>query len=241
MDGNIETGLRRFASNEMSDKQRFILSPSGTAQYAELGELFPAKDGVPHVYTSATDALAQCVTGRGDVIYTTPDFTTALTAAELLSAETKGVHFIHLCARVGTSGEKVTQRATGSLPAGTQSALFTVTGAVKILAIKGQVTDTVQTQTCNTKLVANPTVGADVDICATTDITAAAIGSNFSITGTFANGLVVTASGAYVYQAAPTVVLAGTIDLSTSATNTGSVKWEIFWVPMEPGARVFAA
>jgi hypothetical protein len=37
------------------------------------------------------------------------------------------------------------------------------------------------------------------------------------------------------------VVAAGTIDLDCAASNTGSVKWSIWYVPLDDGAYVEAA
>jgi len=196
-------------------------------------------DGVQRSWSTVTLALAACVSGRGDTIVLGADFTTALTAAELLSAETKGVAIVQSGKNI--NGTYFEHRATAALPATTQSALFTVTGRIKLLNIVGEVTTVVQTQACNTKIVANPTVGADVDICAVLDITAAAVGAQFHITGTLATAMVKTTSGAGVFQAAPLLVLPGTIDLNTAATNTGSVKWKVEYVPVDVGARVFAA
>lgn len=241
MDGTIEQGLRRFATGDLSARRRLVVGSSGTAQDSDLGQLYTANDGVSVHYTSVTSALADCRSGYDDQIDIASNFSTALTAAELLSAETKGVHIRYLGPRIGHTGSYVTRKATATLPASTLGSLFTVTGKIKLLAIIGEVTTVIQTQTCNTKIVANPTVGADVDLCATNDITADAVGTQYNITGTFANAMVATTSGAAVWQADPTLVLPGTIDLSTDATNTGSVKWTCIWEPVDPGARVISA
>lgn len=240
MDGNIETGLNRFARNDVSTKRRFVLCVSGSVESQDLGELFVAKDGIPHVLTNWADVNTYTRTGFGDQVFVTPSFATAPSAAELVLLETYGVEVIPL-ARKTSTGEYITSRATAGLPASTQAALFTVTGKIKVHAIIGEVTTVIQTQACNTKIVANPTVGADVDLCATANITADDVGSQLSITGTFATALVETASGALVFQAAPSIVAAGSIDLSTDATNTGSVKWVLIWSPISPGALVIAA
>ena len=41
--------------------------------------------------------------------------------------------------------------------------------------------------------------------------------------------------------ARPLVVNVGTIDLDCAASNTGSVKWSIWYVPLDDGAVVTAA
>ena len=134
------------------------------------------------------------------------------------------------------------ERATGTLPATTQSALFTVTGGrVAILGIIGEVTTVIQTQANNTKIVANPTTGTDVDICAVLNISADEVGTLYGITGTFSDAMVGANAGATVMCGRPVVVPAGTIDLNCAATNTGSVKWALFYLPIDDGAYVTAA
>lgn len=133
------------------------------------------------------------------------------------------------------------ERATAALPQTAQSALFTVTGRVLVTQIVGEVTTVIQTQANATKIVANPTVGADVDLCATDDITADAVGTLYNITGTLADAMVATTSGAFVAQAAPVAVAAGTIDLSCAASNTGSVKWTIHYIPLDTGSNIVTA
>ena len=132
-------------------------------------------------------------------------------------------------------------RASAALPASTAGALFTVTGKILVVDIIGEVTTIIQTQANATKLIANPTVGADVDLCATNDISADAVGSHYNITGTLANAMVNTAGGAGVAQAGRVIVKAGTIDLSCAATNTGAIKWTLHWIPIEEDADVVAA
>lgn len=235
-------GLAQLAGAPFSTGKVFVVASSSDASYSLMADLFvPDEDGDVRLHASITSALAACVTGRGDVIVQTPGFTTAATAAEILSAETKGVKVMNAGAFDPASGTYKVNRATAALPATAASAIFTVTGRIKLIDIKGVVTTIIQTQANNTKLIANPTVGADVDMCAVNDITADAVGTVYSITGTLANAMVATTSGAGVFQAAPLTVEAGTIDLSCAATNTGSVKWYIEYLPLDPFAQVVVA
>ena len=133
------------------------------------------------------------------------------------------------------------ERATAALPATKAAPLFTVTGNIIVVDIVGEVTTVIQTQANATKLVANPTVGADVDMCATLDITAKAVGSTMNITGTLANAMVNVPGGAGVAQAGRLIVHAGMIDLNCAATNTGSIKWTLHWIPLTQDANVVAA
>ena len=133
-------------------------------------------------------------------------------------------------------------RATATLPQTTAGALFTVsTGRIILTGIVGQVTTVIQTQANATKLISNPTVGTDVDLCATLDITAKEVGALFGITGTFATAMVGGTAGATVLPALGLVIPVGTIDLSCAASNTGSVKWSITYIPLDDGAAVAAA
>jgi len=93
----------------------------------------------------------------------------------------------------------------------------------------------------NAKLIANPTVGADVDMCADLNIVGAAIGSTLNITGTLANAMVYTGGGCGIAQAADVIVHEGTIDLNIEVTpESGKIKWTIHYIPLEPNASVEA-
>jgi hypothetical protein len=133
-------------------------------------------------------------------------------------------------------------RATAALPQTTQSALFTITGGRILLTnIVGEVTTVIQTQANNTKLVGNPTTGTDVDLCAVLSITAKEVGTLFGITGLFSDALVGANAGAGVVPRNPVVLPVGTLDLSCAASNTGSVKWLITYIPLDTAASVAAA
>ncbi len=241
---NMESGYGKGKINTLpfTTGKTFVLVGSASANKPLIEAVYGAdKEGVARVYTSYALVNAQTVAGRGDTIILAPDFTTAPSAAELLSLETKGVTVIPAGQNQVAPGVFRAFRAAATLPATTATPYFTVTGRVKIVQILGEVTTVVQTQANNTKLIANPTVGADVDLCAVKDITAAAVGTQLSITGTLATAMVQTASGAFVYQASPVVVAAGTIDLSCAATNTGATKWLVDYQPIDPGAIVVAA
>jgi hypothetical protein len=133
------------------------------------------------------------------------------------------------------------ERATATLPGETAAAIFTISGGrVLVTGIIGEVTATIQTQANATKLTANPTTGPSADICATLDITADAAGLLYGVSGTFGDALV--GSGAAApFPARPIVLDIGTLDLDCAATNTGSVKWTIWYIPLDTGAAVVAA
>lgn len=138
------------------------------------------------------------------------------------------------------SGASRVSRATAILPQAGALSLFTITGRVMISDIIGEVTTASAAGANNMKLIANPTVGADVDLCATVDVDADAIGTLYNITGTLADAMIATTSGAFKSQAAPVMVSAGTIDLSCSGSKAGLIKWTLLYIPIDLNSTVTA-
>jgi hypothetical protein len=133
-------------------------------------------------------------------------------------------------------------RATATLPQSTAGTLFTVTGGrIALTSIVGEVTTVIQTQANNTKLQSVPTTGTTVDLCAVLDITADEVGCLYGITGLFSDAMVGSNAGATVLPRNPIVVPVGAIKLNCAASNTGSVKWSITYIPLDDAASVAAA
>ena len=133
------------------------------------------------------------------------------------------------------------ERATATLPQSTVGDLFRVSGGkVMIFDIIGEVTTAIQAGANNMKILSNPTTGADVDLCAVLDIDADAVGTMYSISGTLSDALKATTSGAFEGQSTPICVAPGDIELSCSASKTGSVKWTLFYAPIDSDAKVVA-
>jgi len=136
-------------------------------------------------------------------------------------------------------------RATDTLPATTDEALFTITGGrVAITSIIGEVTTAIQNQANNTKLKFNPSAtGADTDLCAVLDIDNDAVGTLYSITGDFSDamkdGLLCLETDAVLER--PIILSEGAIEIDCAATNTGSVSWTLMYVPIDEGAAIAAA
>ena len=136
----------------------------------------------------------------------------------------------------------VVERATAILPATTQAAYFTVTGRVIVTQIVGEVTVVFDGTANSIKLISNPTVGADVDLCAAAVVTSDAVGTVYTITGTLANAIIPTTSGAVQAQPNGILVTAGTIDLDATATDaTGSTKWTIHYIALDAGSKIVIA
>jgi hypothetical protein len=134
-------------------------------------------------------------------------------------------------------------RATATLPATTQAAIFTVAGGqVLVTSLIGTVTTATGATATNLKVTGNPTVGTDVDIAANASIASKEIGSVVTLASTLGGALAVNnAGGAISPLGAGFVLNAGTLDLVTSATNTGSIKWDITYIPLDSGASITVA
>ena len=137
-------------------------------------------------------------------------------------------------------------RATATLPQTGQYDLFTIAGgAVKVLGILGEVTTVIQTQANNTNLEFNPAAAtlADSDLCAVLDISADPVGCLYTIDGTAGNAMVDSGTTGFLIHtlAQPLYMSEGAIELHCAASNTGSVKWTIWYVPLEEGAYIEAA
>jgi len=137
---------------------------------------------------------------------------------------------------------KLVVRATALLPQTTDEAIFTITGGrVMVTSIIGEVTTVIETQANNTKLKFNPTAaGADTDLCAVLSITADAVGTLYSITGDHSDamkdGLLTLETDALLERGI--ILSPGDIELDCAASNTGSVKWSLRFVPIDTGASI---
>lgn len=179
-------------------------------------------------YSASTDATyaSNFIAGTGAVIV-------GNTITNALGASTAS----------SSTAEATVVRATATLPQTAAANIFTVTGGpVKLLAIVGEVTTVIQTQTDATKLQMVDTASSTTtDLCATLDITAKAVGSFFNITGTLANAMVNVAGGTAISQAGSITLPIGALKLNCGASNTGSVRWYVRYQPLAPGAQMVAA
>ena len=131
-------------------------------------------------------------------------------------------------------------RATATPPESTTEELFAVTnGRILVHLLLGEVTTIIQTQTCNLKVTINPTTGTSADVASNLDITATEVGGLFFPEG---DGTALIGADAGTGFGAGGVqrwiVPTGGIDITTSATNTGSVKWDLWYEALDEDAAV---
>ena len=111
-----------------------------------------------------------------------------------------------------------------------------------VTSLVGTVTTATGATATNLKVTGNPTVGTDVDIAANVSVASKEIGSVIALNATFGGALVVNnAGGAPSALGVGFILNPGTLDLVTSATNTGSIKWDITYIPLDSGASISAA
>ena len=137
-------------------------------------------------------------------------------------------------------GRKV-ERPTATLPQTAAAPIFNILGGrVAMLGILGEVT-TVLGAVGNMSLEATPTVGT---LAALSTVLAAGTlqaGTLISITGAVGDAMLGVNAGGVAMQRGPVVLPVGTLNLRLSASSTGSVKWTLFYVPIDDGASVEAA
>lgn len=133
-------------------------------------------------------------------------------------------------------------RDTATLPQGTSGALFNIVGGrVAMTQILGEVTTVIGGNASNHSLQSNPTTGTTSPICAVLASASKEAGTLFSITGLVSDAMVGDDAGGAAMQTRPVALPVGTLELLTSGNNTGSIKWSMWYVPIDDGAYVTAA
>lgn len=144
--------------------------------------------------------------------------------------------------RTALLGVKV-DRATATLPQGATGSIFTVAGGrVVVTSLIGEVTVAAGATVTTLKVTSTPTTGTAVDLTSATAITSLEVGGHMSLPLTLGGALVVSNAGvAEVAGAIQLLIPVGNIQITTSAGDTGSVKWSLTYIPFDDAATVVAA
>jgi hypothetical protein len=136
-------------------------------------------------------------------------------------------------------------RATAALPQSATGSIFTVSGGrIVLTSLVGEVTTVLGAVATTLAVVATPTVGAATTLASATAVTSDAVGDWLTLPATLGSALVHTAvAGAVALPSLSLGILVavGSIQLTASASDTGSVKWSMTYVPFDDGATVVAA
>jgi hypothetical protein len=135
-------------------------------------------------------------------------------------------------------------RATATLPASTLGNIFTVSGGrILLVGLVGEVTTAIQNQACTVSIGTAPTVGTGsaTALGTASSVIAAPIGTHIAAAPGGAATVDLSTQAGVLFQAARFIINAGSITITTSATNTGSVKWDLLYIPLDLAGSVVAA
>ncbi len=141
-------------------------------------------------------------------------------------------------ASAGILRRTVAGKAVASI---TTADLFTISGGpVKLIGFVGYITTAIEAAANATKIRFTPTGGAATDLCATLDVTGSAIRKMFTITGTKASAMALSADAGIVVAnlASPLVLGPGVISMNCAGTTTGAITWYAVYEPMDPTSAV---
>jgi hypothetical protein len=133
------------------------------------------------------------------------------------------------------------------LPATATANIFTVAGGrVAITGLVGVCTTVCSATATTLALGTAPTVGTanTTGLTSATAITSKEAGTMVSLPPAVGSGLVVGTNAGVAAQLSgqgACVVSAGTITITTSATNTGAFRWTLTYIPFDDGASVAAS
>ncbi len=141
---------------------------------------------------------------------------------------------------IGVLGVHVA-RATAALPQSATGHLFQVVGRVMVTQLVGQVTTAIQNSDPVAKITATPTSGTAVDVASTVDISSLEIGGFIFVEGDGTAIVKSNAGAAFIgANSGRWIANTGYIDLITTASKTGNVKWDLYYVPIDDGSYVVA-
>jgi hypothetical protein len=118
--------------------------------------------------------------------------------------------------------------------------LFTVSGGNVIMtAFYGEVIVVQSATACTLALIHTPTVGtASTLATGATDISGSAAGSCLALPTVLGATLTLTVTAEGVLTKTRYILRPGTMSIYGSDTPTGSIRWVMWYVPIEPGAYV---
>ena len=130
-------------------------------------------------------------------------------------------------------------RDTAAMTTGLE--LFTVSeGNCLVTLMIGEVTTDIENTSVDFTIVADPTTGTSTNIAALLAVDDDEAGTLYTVNGVAATALQVGSSGSVPGALQPFVVAPGAIEITMSGAHTGSVKWTVFYVPLEDGAYITA-
>jgi len=144
----------------------------------------------------------------------------------------------------GSSLGTQVSRPAGDLPQSTAGTLFTISGGrVWVKLLLGEVTTVIGVTTNSSKIILDrEVVGSPVDLTNVLDIRLDVVGTYYTLDNSFTN---LRQAAGYFY---PNVISTakgwllgpGDIQLDCPASETGQIKWDLWYTPLDAGATVVA-
>jgi len=141
-------------------------------------------------------------------------------------------------------------RATATIPQTATQNIFTVSGGrIAVVSLVGTVTTVIGGTATTLSVGLVPTTGtaAAASLATAVAITSKEVGTVVSLGATLGAALIVggtsgnAGGGAAIDDGTKVLVPQGTISITTSASTTGAMSWDLVYVPLDAGAQVVAA
>jgi hypothetical protein len=146
--------------------------------------------------------------------------------------------------RTISAGLAVSNALHATLPQTAAQNIFTISGGrILLVALTGQVTTVIGATVTSLKVTNTPTTGTATDIATATAITSKEVGTLIGLPLTPGSALVVGANAGAAVQVPGHqgwLVQPGTISVTTSASTTGGISYDLVYVPYDTGAQVTA-
>jgi hypothetical protein len=146
--------------------------------------------------------------------------------------------------RLITAGIAVSNALHTTLPQTAVQNIYTVSGGrILLVALTGQVTTAIGATATTLKVTNTPTTGTASDIASATAITSKEAGTLLGLPLTPGSALVVGANAGGAVQVPGHqgwLVQPGTISVTTSASTTGGISYDLVYIPYDVGAAVTA-
>lgn len=134
-------------------------------------------------------------------------------------------------------------KASATVPQSTTQDIFVVSGGrVLVRALIGEVTTEIGAGTTpDLQVQHDPTVGTTIDVATDVVIASDEVGTLYYVEGD-GTALIPISSG-YAQAAAGQgfILPAGTLQIVTSESTVGATKWDLWYLPLDDGARVVSA
>jgi hypothetical protein len=146
--------------------------------------------------------------------------------------------------RTISAGLALTNAKHATLPQTAAQNIFTVSGGrILVVSLTGQVTTAIGSTATTLKVTNTPTAGTATDIATATAITSKEVGTHISLPVTPGSALVVGANAGAAVQVPGHqgwLIQPGTISVTTSASTTGGISYDLVYIPYDNGASVAA-